>query len=226
MHTQLFAGLTTMLFILLPFHAMAQESDKTALTNTNKPAQSEIIAQATQSVYDSLYALAPKFKKCYNKALKYVDNDGMPLNYTGGRIDLEYDENGIIYWKDAPGFKPKPMRAEASMTGCYKSTLPKSFDIHLQDVVSNYPDNVQKFGRLRFLYNPNSDIVEIVEAFSSPIGTTHNLVKEYNKHDAPHNINSKSMKDEDKIRLRLLKMNKHYSLWLKRRGNNDSKSKP
>ncbi len=103
-------------------------------------------------------------------------------------------------------------------------TLPKSFDIHLQDVVSNYPDNVQKFGRLRFLYNPNSNKVEIVEAFSSPIGTTHNLVKEYNKHDAPHNINSKSMKDEDKFRLRKLKLNKHYSRWLKRRSNNGSKS--
>ena len=49
MRIHLLAGLTTMLFILLPFHAMAQESDKTAITNTNEPAQSENIAKATQA---------------------------------------------------------------------------------------------------------------------------------------------------------------------------------
>ena len=200
MRIHLLDGLTTMLFILLPFHAMAQESDKTAITNTNEPAQSEIIIQATQSVYDSLYALSPKFKKCYSKALK-AENDGRPLNYTDGRIDLEYDENGIIYWKYAPRNGPKEQpRGWFTMTDCYKSTLPKSFDIHLEEVVKDFPDNVQKFGRLRFLYNPKSDKVEIVKRYTSPIGTTHNDKEQYRLHD----------------------INKHYDLWLKKRS--DSKN--
>lgn len=199
------------------------EQPESNSSDSNLPDSSERVANATQSVYESIQALSPKFKKCWNDAMKLPANHGVKhFNYKDGRVDLEYDENGVIYWKDSPSIQrlKKPSMPVTSFTSCYKQALPKSFDIHLEDVVRDYPDNVQRFGRLRIIFNPYSDKIEIVDVFSNPIGTTHNLLEEFNqKHYPEEFVDWKSMTDEDKINFRLNEINLHYNLWLNRRSN-------
>jgi hypothetical protein len=133
----------------------------------------EAVEDATKTIYDAINALTPEFASCYNKAKNIA---AQPINYESGRIDLEYDENGFIYYKETPELERRKHKVKPYinvLTECYLRIIPKSFDIHLEEVVKDYPDCVQRFGHLKFVYNPGLNKIEFSEKYSLPIGTVH-----------------------------------------------------
>lgn len=176
-----------------------------------KDSSAEITA-ATQAIYDSLIALQPEFKNCYDKTLKEFGDSPrvdkakwyiFDLGHPRYRYNIEYDEFGTVYYKE--GFTYQVKRAPfylPFLDSCIDSVIPKSFDIDFSHHVNSFTDGVQKFGRLKLVFKTNPAArtlsVHIEPNDSFPIGTEHPMVNE-----------------DDKARW--INVNQHYTQWLSRR---------
>ena len=178
-----------------------QDNPQSKELDWNNPEHLNTIAAETQKAYNELISLAPEFASCYRKAQKVCTDKGIrPFGTLGMNqlsYNLEYDEFGNIYYIEDSFAKivKKWERCETTYASCFRKKLPKSFNFDLSEIVKNYPNNVQRFGRIKLVFNITTNKVSIIDAYSKPIGTVHQ-----------NNVNSFGES-----------YNKHYERWLKRR---------
>ncbi len=178
-----------------------QDNPQSKELDWNNPEHLNTIAAETQKAYNELISLASEFASCYRKAQKVCTDKGIrPFGSFGMNqlsYNLEYDEFGNIYYIEDSFAKnvKKWERCETTYDSCFRKKLPKSFNFDLSEIVKNYPNNVQRFGRIKLVFNITTNKVSIIDAYSKPIGTVHQ-----------NNVNSFGES-----------YNKHYERWLKRR---------
>ena len=150
MHSRIRFYMAALLALVVPCQAFSQ--DDTAA------AQPDPIAQATDSVLNTITSLSPQFQACYNGEISVKD-------YI--KLHFEYDENGVVYYIESSTDNKKLSYS------CYEKVIPKSFNFNLPDStkqeISMYPDRVQKFGKLSFSHNVKTQKTFITS--SQPIGT-------------------------------------------------------
>lgn len=186
-----------------PVHVTPQEAQQDNPQNKeldwNDPEHFNTIDIETQKAYANLKSLSSALVSCHRNAQTECNNKGQrAYRQTELSYSLEYDEYGYIYYIEdtfSRNYK-KWDGCEPVYDSCFRKTLPKSFKFDLSDIVKNYPDNVQRFGRIKLVFNTNTNQVSIIDAYSKPIGTIHqNIVGNYGE-----------------------PFNKHYEKWLRRRG--------
>ncbi len=164
----------------------------------DNPEHVNTIATETQKAYDKLKSLSSAFASCHRNAQSECNNKGQrPYRQTELSYSLEYDEYGYIYYIEdtfSRNYK-KWDGCESVYDSCFRKALPKSFNFDLSDIVKNYPDNVQRFGRIKLVFNTNTNKVSITD-YSKPIGTV--LQNNVGNFGEPYD--------------------KHYKKWLQRRG--------
>ncbi len=179
-----------------PQNDLSDNSDAAQLNESDK------IAAATKQVHDKLKSLSSAFASCHSKAQKTCNDKGVkPYGTKDLSYNLEYDEFGVIYFvEDTFDREHKKWdRCQTDYDTCFRKALPKSFKFDLSDIVKNYPDNIQRFGRIKLVFNTNTSKVSIIDAYSKPIGTVHQ--NNLDKPDGPYGT----------------VLNVHYEKWLKRR---------
>ena len=151
MHSRISFYMAALLAFVIPCQAFSQ--DNTAAVQTDP------IAQATDSVINTITSLAPQFQACYGG--EATVNDHIKLHF-------EYDETGEVYYIESSTDNKKLLGYE-----CYAKVIPKSFNFNLPDStkqeISMYPERVQKFGKLSFSHNVKTQKTFITS--SQPIGT-------------------------------------------------------
>ena len=155
-----------------PIVADNQQTDSPTTRENTAAEHLDAIAQATDSVKNTIITLVPRFLNCYVMGIM-GDEKNIITNYLIN-ANIEYDENGHLYFIELSIDNKK---IDGLIETCFARTIPKSFDLNLPDSIkqkiSMYPDGVQKFGKLSFLLNVVTKETFITN--SQPIGTTHSL---------------------------------------------------
>ena len=137
-----------------------QVDPQTKELGRDNPEHVNTIATETQKAYDKLKSLSSAFASCHRNAQSECNNKGQrPYRQTELSYSLEYDEYGYIYYIEdtfSRNYK-KWDGCESVYDSCFRKALPKSFKFDLSDIVKDYPDNVQRFGRIKLVFNTNTN---------------------------------------------------------------------
>ena len=145
--------------------------------------QNGIISEATKAIYDAIIAKSPKVKDCYDRAIEKTKTLNPDFVASGEKIayDIEYDEFGVVYIiLTTYGQQAFNVTAfETLYDSCFRKAFPdevfKEVDFNLSEIVKDYPDGIQRFGRARVVYNPKEEAIHIDNDKSYPIGTAHTI---------------------------------------------------
>lgn len=146
--------------------------------------QNDIISASTKAIYDVIIAKSPEVKRCYDRAIEKTKTFNPDFVASGDSIayDIEYDEFGVVYIiLTTYGQQAFNVAAfETLYDSCFRKEFPKEVfkevDFNLSEIVKDYPDGIQKFGRVRVVYDPKASAVHIDNDKSYPIGTAHTLM--------------------------------------------------
>ena len=145
--------------------------------------QNGIISASTKTIYDAIIAKSPRVKECYDRAIEKTKtlNPDFVASADSIAYDIEYDEFGVVYIiLTTYGQQAFNVAAfETLYDSCFRKRFPRKafdeIDFNLSEIVKDYPDGIQKFGRVRVVYDPKEGAVHIDNDKSYPIGTAHTI---------------------------------------------------